>query len=659
MNPFEEYAKDAHKTDHIIVGAKEVLTGSQHEELARLGATVLEDLGGLNYLCHYKPADLTPLRLLSFVRQVDVYRNAVKIPRELREMLEDFCQKNSDHTLIPCALDVMVHADGANVRQVADKLADDAHLDRSAIECRSGRIRLMASWAQLQTIIKHDSVRIVEEVVTPELHDREAVSIIWSQAAQAVESNLDVPKHRGRGQVINVVDTGFDLGSLEDRHPSFARGTVTKLISAGRADKNFSDESKKFDDPDGHGTHVCATIVGRGIETTQGLVTGVAPEAQITMTSMVADGKNLMTSPDIERLFEAPRESHKASIHSNSWGDRLNLYATQRAYTTAAAVIDNYVCKHPEALVIFSAGNNNLLTLAAQPAGEQKPAIGSQAAAKNCLTVGASGTTRIMSSADGSGGAAVFGPDSVLADSSQGPTAERRTKPDVVAPGYNIFSAFSRHPLSNYSSTKAVSSEYEKVFWNVRSGTSHATPLVAGCAAILREIAIEAGGFDDEQRKPPAALLKAVIINGANELPGVSRNAQGFGRVNLVNSAAMLCVPAVQGDSDMNSPILFGEGRGAYELKVTMVYNDIGNKEMQNNLNLSVIDHSVDVLHHGGLSEDDMALQNNVEQVVIRPVPKSPVTVRVAAQKMLDPVKGTQDFALAWIITPVYTGYKR
>ena len=47
-------------------------------------------------------------------------------------------------------------------------------------------------------------------------------------------------------------------------------------------------------------------------------------------------------------------------------------------------------------------------------------------------------------------------------------------------------------------------------------GTSMATPLVAGCAAVIRE-ALE---VKYQHLNPSAALLKALIINGAVDLVG-------------------------------------------------------------------------------------------------------------------------------------------
>ena len=73
--------------------------------------------------------------------------------------------------------------------------------------------------------------------------------------------------------------------------------------------------------------------------------------------------------------------------------------------------------------------------------------------------------------------------------------------------------------------------------------------LVAGCAAILREVLLTRGTY------PSAALIKALLINGADILSGQYADTEmntcpnpgsGFGRVNLLNSSKI----AVVGDLD-------------------------------------------------------------------------------------------------------------
>ena len=90
-------------------------------------------------------------------------------------------------------------------------------------------------------------------------------------------------------------------------------------------------------------------------------------------------------------------------------------------------------------------------------------------------------------------------PEGLVAFSSRGPTLDHRIKPDVVAPGTFILSTRSRDTAGTGWATSA------DPLYFFEGGTSMATPLVAGCTAVLREFAIKQKGI----KKPSAALIKA------------------------------------------------------------------------------------------------------------------------------------------------------
>src|SRR5262249_26202520 len=122
--------------------------------------------------------------------------------------------------------------------------------------------------------------------------------------------------------------------------------------------------------------------------------------------------------------------------------------------------------------------------------------------------------------------------------------------------------------------------------------------LVAGCVAILREALVKNGVAN-----PSAALLKALLINGAVELAGQyspseagpsPNNNSGFGRVNLANSVIIPGVdrdrgfreggPLRQDDEDtITVPTTVGTS-----LKVTLVWSDPPGAALQNDLDLIV-----------------------------------------------------------------------
>jgi serine protease AprX len=71
-----------------------------------------------------------------------------------------------------------------------------------------------------------------------------------------------------------------------------------------------------------------------------------------------------------------------------------------------------------------------------------------------------------------------------------------------------------------------------------------ATPLVAGCAAILRE-GLDGPSCKSRTQSPTAALIKALLINGADILEDITDRFMpnfdsGFGRVNMANSISIV-----------------------------------------------------------------------------------------------------------------------
>lgn len=102
--------------------------------------------------------------------------------------------------------------------------------------------------------------------------------------------------------------------------------------------------------------------------------------------------------------------------------------------------------------------------------------------------------------------------NSVPMYSSRGPTFSGTIKPDVVAPGTTIYSAKSRN-RSTANDNFVDGSVKLDPRWTFSSGSSMAAPLVAGCAAVLREALANNGCAN-----PTAALLKALIINSAVDL---------------------------------------------------------------------------------------------------------------------------------------------
>lgn len=316
----------------------------------------------------------------------------------------------------------------------------------------------------------------------------------------------------GRGQIVAMADTGVDTGDVKTIHAD-----LQGAIKSGYAYGMFA---RTWNDPMGHGTHVAGSIVGRGTAS-GGRVRGGAYEAAFVAQGMWSPTlENLTVPPQLKTLFESAY-ADGARIHSNSWGAARNF----GAYDNFAVQVDEYVWEHPDMLPVFAAGNSG--TDKDKDGRIDANSISSPGTAKNCLTVGASENVtdhggiqaqikKLRAAAEAwpaepissdylsnnANGLAMF--------SSRGPTLDGRTKPDVVAPGTNILSL-----RSTVEGASEMWGAYNNLY-TYAGGTSMATPLTAGAAAIARQKLVAMG-----EQNPSAALVKGMLMHTAVDIfPG-------------------------------------------------------------------------------------------------------------------------------------------
>jgi len=345
----------------------------------------------------------------------------------------------------------------------------------------------------------------------------------------------------GASQIVGIADTGLDTGDLTDLHHDFLDASgqprVVQAFALGR-ENDWSDSTEPPVHYGGHGTHVAGSVLGNGAQSGGNAATssytgsfaGMAPEAGLVFQSVMDAYGYLSGIPDdFSQLFEQARTAG-ASIHTNSWGADYDL----GYYSYEAAVVDDYLWRHPDMTILYAAGNAGVDWDAN---GVIDPtSIGQPATAKNCITVGA--TESYRPPGHGWGGIANYtwgyawpydypvnpiasdyisnNPSGMAAFSSRGPCVDGRIKPDVVAPGTNIISCRSRGKYGDYRGVEELWGIYDN--WYLYSGgTSMATPLAAGAAALVRDYYATVRGH----ATPSGALVKATLINGAIDLaPG-------------------------------------------------------------------------------------------------------------------------------------------
>jgi subtilisin family serine protease len=661
-----------------ILRLRRPLLPGDHERLAGMGVEVLERVAPVRsewephetrpaerreFKARLAAGQLPAVRLLDFVHSARLY--GVGQTPVLSRPPTDLPQGDPGSGLEA--------ATGARPRRIYDVVlhrpADTHPEDRDAVLAwlrdhgvpvtgtARRKIRVELDSAMEPDLRALHEVALLDEYAEPQLLNDHARRIL---GVDPVAPGAPGIPQTGKGQVVGIADTGID-----QTHKDFS-GRIRKVIPRGRP----GDAS----DSHGHGTHVAGSVAGTGAES-NGEIRGVAPEAEIVFQSICDASGKLALPVDVGDLLQEAYDE-QARIHNNSWGAK-----TGSQYRSTSFDVDDFVCRRRDMLVVIAAGTEGTAVSSAVPlrAAAGYPdwlSIGAPATSKNALVVGASRSSRTSGgwaadtwnarwpdrfrTPDGISVETISGsPECLAGFSSRGPCMDDRVKPDLVAPGTDILS------------TRPAKVDDPSVFWAVENdhyaymgGTSMAAPLVAGCAALVREYYV-----DERGHTPSAALLKATLVNGSRWLSGsdaveghkVSPNFhQGFGAVHLPTTIPSPGNPRLRleffdpWDTPAQWLAMSGLARqwdiqvnGGTELRVCLVYTDLPASGLQNRLNLFVAENggsgrwvgNQDLPYNPKCVPDPY---NNV-QVVRVPTPASgEYRVKVSATSLLQP----QDFAL-------------
>ncbi|MFE7840314.1 S8 family serine peptidase [Streptomyces sp. NPDC057474] len=268
------------------------------------------------------------------------------------------------------------------------------------------------------------------------------VANIWLDGVRKVSldksvAQIGAPKawkagYDGKGVTIAVLDTGVDA-----THPDL-KGQVT-------ADKNFS-TSPDTTDKYGHGTHVASIAAGTGARS-KGKYKGVAPGAELLNGKVLSDEGYGDDSGIIAGMEWAAEQGADIVNLSLGGGDTPEVDPMEAEINKLSA--------EKGILFAVAAGNEG-------DWGERT--VGSPGSAAAALTVGAVDDT-----------------DKLASFSSRGPGLDGQIKPDVSAPGVAVTAAAAPGSVIE----QEVGQKPEGYL--TISGTSMATPHVAGAAALLKQ----------------------------------------------------------------------------------------------------------------------------------------------------------------------------
>ncbi|MFC9386943.1 S8 family peptidase [Streptomyces venezuelae] len=310
------------------------------------------------------------------------------------------------------------------------------------------------------------------------------VSRIWLNGkvrTQDLDANLGQVKApgawdagvTGKDVKVAVLDSGIDAG-----HPDLA-GKVDAQV-------NFT-TTPSMTDVVGHGTHVAGTIAGTGAAA-GGARKGVAPDARLLIGKVLGDDGSGDLAWTIQGMEWAAEQG--ADVVNMS----LGAGPTDGSDPVSQAL--NEISEEHGTLFVVAAGNT----------GPGPSTVSTPATADAALAVAA---------VDSTGAVAPF--------SSRGPrVGDSGMKPEIAAPGVAITA-----PKS--SAMKATTPDPRYVSM---SGTSMATPHVAGVAALLRQKHPDWSG----------SRLKAVLMGTAADASG-GLHAVGAGQADAVAALGATIVP--------------------------------------------------------------------------------------------------------------------
>jgi hypothetical protein len=348
----------------------------------------------------------------------------------------------------------------------------------------------------------------------------------------------------------------------------------------GRLDQRFAFN----DDPArGHGDGVSGIVCGAGNLDPDNAGMAVGSKLHV-----------LNYRQDLEDQVLFLHTSEGAVVVSTSYSDGCN-----RGYTGNARTIDEQTWQNPSLLHVFSAGNSNNNSCGYGAGDQWGNVTGGHKMGKNAIAT-----------------ANVFYNGIIVSSSSRGPAHDGRLKPEITAYGQGQISTF-------HSNT-----------YGAFGGTSAAAPGISGSAACLYQAYKE---FNSGE-VPDAALIKAVMLNSANDLgnPGPDYRF-GFGSINAYRALQILekeQFQPVEVDNGQSISIPLELDRSARSVRVMVYWTDFPGSQgtsraLVNDLDLTVkgpdqtifypyiLDHTADPILLDKSAVPGVDHLNNVEQVQV------------------------------------------
>ncbi|GAB3805875.1 bacillopeptidase F [Virgibacillus kimchii] len=338
----------------------------------------------------------------------------------------------------------------------------------------------LASFSDVEKLLPNEKRELIEVAdADADVPQNDPAEIEWNIDRVGAPAVWDMGVD-GQGTVVASIDTGADWEhpALQDKYRGYDPAT-------GEVDHTYSfydpvnGEEEPYDDQD-HGTHVTGIMVGSEADGSNQV--GVAPGAQwISVQAFTPSGAYDADLLDAAQWILAPGDdvTKAPDVVNNSWGGGPGLDEWYRDAVTA--------WRAAEIFPAFAAGNTTLTN----PGGP-----GSVAVPANYPESFATGSTNSS--------------DALSSFSLEGPSPYDEIKPDISAPGEGIRSTL---PGGGYGGM---------------SGTSMASPAVAGVVALLRSAN---AGLDVDTMEEILMEMADSETGTDDSFPESPNNGYGYGLV--------------------------------------------------------------------------------------------------------------------------------
>jgi len=329
-----------------------------------------------------------------------------------------------------------------------------SRIDTGELEAVGGRVDHISKYLPMLTASLPrsaiDTVLAMPGVARIEAGARLEFALDTSVPSVGIDTVWKTMGLRGSGVTTAVIDSGIDGNHTDLNDMDDINNTIDPKIIAfydAASSPDITDGSQWPFDQDGHGSHIAGVASGTGDGNPFGKYVGVAPGSNLVGVKILANGSTDMASGDAIRGIEwAMSNAGKFGIGilSMSFGSKFLAPGITNDGNSAMSQLCNQAVA--EGLVVVAAAGNN---------GPARRSISPPGDARDVITVGN-----------------VNDDHSLNPTSSRGPVGRYTssyTKPDVCAPGTDIYSADANTGDKFKSQT----------------GTSDACPHVSGLVAIM------------------------------------------------------------------------------------------------------------------------------------------------------------------------------